>query len=421
MARAASSDIRFYAGSHTNLVATFASTGAATFAGAVTASGSGTIGGVFNGAGSGSTNNVSIGTSGGGAVFVQGYNAAFNTGQTLGLNTAGGAVNVGTASTVTTINGTTAGASNAGALVVAGGISAGNTGSAASYFGGAVTIGGSANLSIQSGAGLFLDGGSNTYIVENVADSVQVKAGGLTALTATSALTTVNGNLTVSGTGTSTFAGDVSVTRTGGAREVRIATTTSGAAGFYAQGYSSATTITGTAGGELVLYNQDSTANTFGAVTNLDAAGNTTSRIRFINESDANNTGSIAFATRPSGGSLTDALTLASTGAATFAGAVTTSSTTLSGAGAIPITTSLVKFTSTGVADALTLANGVDGQRLTIVHDVKGTLGTGVLTPTTKTGFSTVTFTNAGDTVSLVYVTTRGWMVTGSYLATIAP
>ena len=38
---------------------------------------------------------------------------------------------------------TTAGASNAGALVVAGGISAGNTGSAASYFGGAVTTGGS--------------------------------------------------------------------------------------------------------------------------------------------------------------------------------------------------------------------------------------------------------------------------------------
>ena len=37
MARAASSDIRFYAGSHTNLVATLASTGAATFAGAVSA------------------------------------------------------------------------------------------------------------------------------------------------------------------------------------------------------------------------------------------------------------------------------------------------------------------------------------------------------------------------------------------------
>jgi hypothetical protein len=121
------------------------------------------------------------------------------------------------------------------------------------------------------------------------------------------------------------------------------------------------------------------------------------------------------------GGNINAGGTLTVGGTSTFAGAVTTSSTTLSGAGAIPITTSLVKFTSTAAANALTLANGVDGQRLTIVHDVKGTLGTGVLTPTTKTGFSTVTFTNAGDTVSLVYVTTRGWMVTGSYLATIAP
>lgn len=112
-------------------------------------------------------------------------------------------------------------------------------------------------------------------------------------------------------------------------------------------------------------------------------------------------------------------LTITAAGAATFAGAVVTSSTTLSGAGAIPITTSLVKFTSTGGAQALTLANGTDGQRLTVVHDVDG--GSGVLTPTTKTGFSTVTFTNAGDTVSLVYVTTRGWMVTGSYGVTIAP
>jgi hypothetical protein len=120
-----------------------------------------------------------------------------------------------------------------------------------------------------------------------------------------------------------------------------------------------------------------------------------------------------------SGATNTDAALFSSTGT-TLYGAAITASTTLSGAGAIPITTSLVKFTSTGGAQALTLADGADGQRLTIVHDVKGTLGTGVLTPTTKTGFTTVTFTNAGDTVSLVYVTTRGWMVTGSYLATIA-
>ena len=45
------------------------------------------------------------------------------------------------------ISATTAGASNAGALVVQGGISAGNTGSAASYFGGAVTVAGDITLS----------------------------------------------------------------------------------------------------------------------------------------------------------------------------------------------------------------------------------------------------------------------------------
>jgi hypothetical protein len=114
--------------------------GTGTFGGAVIASGTGTIGGVFNGASSGSTNNVSIGTSGGGSLFLQGYNAAFSTGQTLGINAvAGGAVNVGNAATVTTINGTTAGSAGAGALVVTGGLSAGNNGNA-SYFGGKVNL-----------------------------------------------------------------------------------------------------------------------------------------------------------------------------------------------------------------------------------------------------------------------------------------
>lgn len=92
---------------------------------------------------------------------------------------------------------------------------------------------------------------------------------------------------------------------------------------------------------------------------------------------------------------------------------------TRSGAGAVSVTTGTTAVTSTGVGDALTLANGVAGQIKTIVHDVDG--GTAVLTPTTKTGFSTVTFTNAGDTVTLQYFTTRGWMVIGSYGVTIAP
>ena len=91
---------------------------------------------------------------------------------------------------------------------------------------------------------------------------------------------------------------------------------------------------------------------------------------------------------------------------------------TFSGAGAIPVTTPVTLYTSTGAAQALTLANGTHGQIKRIVHDVDG--GSGVLTPTTRTGFSTVTFNNAGDTVTLQFFTTRGWMVIGSFGAVIA-
>lgn len=91
----------------------------------------------------------------------------------------------------------------------------------------------------------------------------------------------------------------------------------------------------------------------------------------------------------------------------------------LSGAGAVNVTTQTTALTTSGVAQALTLANGTAGQTKTIIHDVDG--GSAVLTPTTKTGFSTVTFNNAGDTVTLQYLTTRGWFVLSSYGAVVAP
>lgn len=91
---------------------------------------------------------------------------------------------------------------------------------------------------------------------------------------------------------------------------------------------------------------------------------------------------------------------------------------TRSGPGAVSVTADTTKVTSTGVGDALTLADGVDGQIKRIIHDVDG--GSAVLTPTTKTGFTTITFTNAGDAVTLEFVTTRGWIVTGSFGVTIA-
>ena len=78
----------------------------------------------------------------------------------------------------------------------------------------------------------------------------------------------------------------------------------------------------------------------------------------------------------------------------------------------------LCLLTSTGVADALTLANGTAGQIITIVHDVDG--GSAVLTPTTKSGFTTITFTAVGETATLMYTATRGWVIIGLYLAVAA-
>ena len=91
---------------------------------------------------------------------------------------------------------------------------------------------------------------------------------------------------------------------------------------------------------------------------------------------------------------------------------------TRSGAGAVPITAGTVRLTTTG-ANALTLANGVNGQLLTIVMVVDG--GDGTLTPTTKTGFATIDFTAVGNSVTLQYFTTLGWMIVANYGATVTP
>ncbi len=82
----------------------------------------------------------------------------------------------------------------------------------------------------------------------------------------------------------------------------------------------------------------------------------------------------------------------------------------LSGAGAVNVTDMLTSLTSTGAAQALTLANGTVGQIKIISHVVDG--GSAVLTPTTKIGFTTITFTNVGDSATLVY-TTAGWAIIG--------
>jgi hypothetical protein len=96
------------------------------------------------------------------------------------------------------------------------------------------------------------------------------------------------------------------------------------------------------------------------------------------------------------------------------------SANSMSGAGAVSIFLPTTKLTTTAPGHALTLANGEDGQIKTIAHVASSGSGTAILTPATKTGYTTITFNALGDTVTLQYFTTVGWLVIGSRGVTIA-
>lgn len=98
-------------------------------------------------------------------------------------------------------------------------------------------------------------------------------------------------------------------------------------------------------------------------------------------------------------------------------GVVTTTTTnyagtaqSLSGAGAVDITSAITELTSTGV-NALTLADGAIGQEKTIIMVVDA--GDATLTPTNALGYSTILFADAGDSVLLKF-RTGGWAIVGS-------
>jgi hypothetical protein len=82
----------------------------------------------------------------------------------------------------------------------------------------------------------------------------------------------------------------------------------------------------------------------------------------------------------------------------------------ITGAGAVDVITEVTQFTSDGAAQALTIADGYIGQRKIVVHVSDG--GSGVLTPANGLGYSTITFTTAGEAVELMFLA-GGWAVIG--------
>lgn len=84
----------------------------------------------------------------------------------------------------------------------------------------------------------------------------------------------------------------------------------------------------------------------------------------------------------------------------------------LSGAGAVNITSLATAFTSTAAGNALTLADGAQGQLKTIIYVAEAAGGdTGVLTPTNLGSATTITFNAVGDSVTLQFAGTDWWVV----------
>jgi len=79
---------------------------------------------------------------------------------------------------------------------------------------------------------------------------------------------------------------------------------------------------------------------------------------------------------------------------------------------AVPVTAHYVALT-TGGAEALTLADGVPGQTITIALVSDG--GDGTLTPATASGFTSIVFADAGDVAALKFIdSTVGWVILGT-------
>lgn len=111
-------------------------------------------------------------------------------------------------------------------------------------------------------------------------------------------------------------------------------------------------------------------------------------------------------------------ITTSSSSSAIIGGLLVLSETpqTLSGAGAVNVTTKITLVVTTG-ANALTLADGTAGQIKIITMKTDG--GDGTLTPAHLRGGTTITFNDVGDTVVLLFIDST-WIILSNFGCTVA-
>jgi hypothetical protein len=86
---------------------------------------------------------------------------------------------------------------------------------------------------------------------------------------------------------------------------------------------------------------------------------------------------------------------------------------------AVTATGGLILVTTPSTAATPALADGVAGQRVTVVLDVDGG-GNAIITPDTLNGGASITLTDVGDAFTAVFTATRGWVIT-SEASGVAP
>ena len=105
---------------------------------------------------------------------------------------------------------------------------------------------------------------------------------------------------------------------------------------------------------------------------------------------------------------------------ATYGASITGGVQTLSGAGAVDLTNLITELTTAAGAAAVTLADGTTSGQVKIINMIVDGGGTATVTPVTFAGSTTIAFDAVGESVTLVWNSTVGWVATSVLGATIA-